>query len=44
ESKWAGSACGKCGYRVKDYDVVINDKCPRCKNYDLNDDELHYGI
>ena len=43
-SKWVGRACGNCGYRVKEYDKVINDKCPRCKNYDLNGDVLHYGL
>ena len=42
-SKYKGRACGKCGRRVKEYDVIIDDKCPRCK-YDLNGDVLHYGI
>jgi len=42
--KWAGRACGNCGYRVKEFDKVIDDKCPRCKHYDLNGDVLHYGL
>jgi len=42
--KWVGQACGNCGYRVKESDKVIDDKCPRCKHYDLNGDVLHYGL
>jgi len=42
--KWVGRACGNCGYRVKEGDTVVDDKCPRCKHYDLNGDELHYGL
>ncbi len=43
-SKWIGRACGNCGYRVKEEDEIINDKCPRCKHYDLDGDVLHYGL
>jgi len=43
-SKWIGHACGNCGYRVKEEDEIINDKCPRCKHYDLGGDVLHYGL
>lgn len=42
--KWVGRACGNCGYRVKEFDEVIDDKCPRCKHYDLDGDVLHYGL
>jgi len=44
KSTWVGRACGNCGYRVKEYDEIINNKCPQCKHYDLDGDVLHYGL
>jgi len=36
--------CGNCGYRVKEFDKVVDNKCPQCKHYDLDGDVLHYGL